>query len=266
MAKAHYLGISGVAQKGKQPHVGVDGVSRKCKSGYIGVDGVARQFLSNNFSDNTWEQIIAACQTNTVPDSWKVADQKPMLINGTEYLIDIIGKNHDIYSDGSGTAPLTFQMHDCYGTSYSMNVNDADYGTVDTNRGGWTSCSMRNRYIPSILALMPSEVQAGIKEVNKLTSAGSMSDTINTTADTLFLLSEIEIFGSVTCSKIGEGSQYEYYSTGNSKVKKKNGSIIGWRERSPYGESSQRFCNVDEYGKSVMDSGGRWPVSLGFCF
>ena len=67
-----------------------------------------------NFADNTWAQIIKACQKKIIPTTWKVGDQKAMTINGISYQIDIIGKNHDDYSDGSGKAPLTFQMHDCY--------------------------------------------------------------------------------------------------------------------------------------------------------
>ena len=66
------------------------------------------------FANNSWEEIIAACQSGNVPDSWSVGDSKAMTINGTNYQIDIIGKNHDTYTAG-GTAPLTFQMHDCYG-------------------------------------------------------------------------------------------------------------------------------------------------------
>lgn len=66
-----------------------------------------------NFADNTWEQIISVCQKGIVPLSWKVGDQKAMTIGGTDYLIDIIGINHDDYSDGSGKATFTFQLHDC---------------------------------------------------------------------------------------------------------------------------------------------------------
>lgn len=209
------------------------------------------------FSNNTWEQIIAACHNNEVPDTWKVADQKPMTINGVDYLIDIIGKNHDTYTAG-GTAPLTFQLHDCYGTKYQMNSSS-------TNSGGWTSCAMRSTHLPAILALMPSEVQAGIKEVNKLTSAGSNSSTINTTADKLFLLSEIEIFGSTTYSKSGEGSQYAYYSAGNSKVKNLSGSANNWWERSPCG--SAYFCRVNNNGTAdnLYASNSR-GVAFAFCF
>jgi len=220
---------------------------------------VTVSFLDDTFANNDWSAIIAACQSGSVPDSWVVGNSKTMTINGTDYQIDIIGKNHDTYTAG-GTAPLTFQLHDCYGTKYAMNSSN-------TNSGGWTSCAMRSTHLPAILALMPSEVQAGIKEVNKLTSAGSQSSTINTTADKLFLLSEIEIFGSTTYSKAGEGSQYAYYSAGNSKVKNLNGSANVWWERSPYGSNSTSFCFVDSDGNAnynyASTSSG---VAFGFCF
>ena len=211
------------------------------------------------FANNSWEAIIAACQRGNVPDTWAVGDSKMMTIGDTNYQIDIIGKNHDTYTAG-GTAPLTFQLHDCYGTKYAMNSSN-------TNRGGWTSCAMRRTHLPAILALMPSEVQAGIKEVNKLTSAGSQSSTINTTADKLFLLSEIEIFGSVTYSKSGEGSQYAYYSAGNSKVKNLSGPEDFWWERSPNGSNSTAFCFVNSLGSADnTDASYSTGVAFGFCF
>ena len=211
------------------------------------------------FANNSWEEIIAACQSGNVPDSWAVGDSKMMTIGGTNHQIDIIGKNHDTYTAG-GTAPLTFQTHDCYATSYAMNSSD-------TNRGGWTSCAMRSTHLPAILALMPTEVQNGIREVNKLTSAGSHSATINTTADKLFLLSEIEIFGSVSQSKSGEGTQYDYYKAGNSKVKKYNGSASGWCERSPRGSDNMRFCIVYSKGTAGHNLASlAVGVAFGFCF
>lgn len=212
------------------------------------------------FANNTWEQIIAACHNNEVPDTWKVADHKPMTINGVDYQIDIIGKNHDDYSDGSGKAPLTFQLHDCYADKKAMN-------TSGTNRGGWTSCAMRSTCLSAILARMPTEVQNGIREVNKLTSAGSKSVTINTTADKLFLLSEIEIFGSISYSKSGEGTQYDYYKAGNSKVKKFNGSANDWWERSPSGLNFAHFCIVGSDSGAYYDiASNRFGVVFAFCF
>lgn len=216
-------------------------------------------FLKDNFADNDWSAIIAACHSGSVPSAWVVGNGKTMTINGTSYQVDIIGKNHDTYTAG-GKAPLTFQLYDCYGEPKNMN-------SKNTNIGGWTSCDMRSTHLPAILALMPTEVRSGIRKVNKLTSAGNQSATINTTADKLFLLSEIEIFGSVSNSKSGEGTQYDYYKAGNSKVKNLNGSADFWWERSPVGAYSSSFCGVGRTGYTNDDSAvGAHGVSFGFCF
>ena len=183
-----------------------------------------------------------------------------MIINNTTYAIDIIGKNHDDYADGSGKAPLTFQLHDCYGETKNMNSSN-------TNSGGWTSCAMRSTHLPDILALMPTEVQNGIREVSKKASVGGGSSTIETVSDKLFLLSEIEIFGSVSSSKSGEGTQYDYYKAGNSKVKKRNGSEAYWWERSPRARGSTNFCLVTSNGSaSNIGASNTYSVAFAFCF
>ena len=216
-------------------------------------------FLKDNFADNDWTAIIAACHSGSVPSSWVAGNSKTMTINGTSYQVDIIGKNHDTYASG-GKAPLTFQLHDCYADTKQMNSSN-------TNSGGWTSCAMRQTHLPAILALMPTEVQNGIREVHKLTSAGSQSSTINTTADKLFLLSEIEIFGSVSYSMRGEGTQYDYYKAGNSKVKKRSGSAASWWERSPYASNSTNFGLVLSDGiATISDASNARGVAFGFCF
>ena len=215
--------------------------------------------IKANFADNDWTTIIDACHQNKVPAAWVVGNSKAMTIGGKSYQVDIIGKSHDTYASG-GKAPLTFQMHDCYGELKSMNDSN-------TNNGGWTSCAMRQTHLPAILSQMPTEVQNGIREVNKLTSAGSQSATINTTADKLFLLSEIEIFGSVHYSKSGEGTQYDYYKAGNSKVKNRNGSADYWWERSPYGSDSLYFCNVNSNSLAgYIDASEAIGVAFAFCF
>lgn len=216
-------------------------------------------FLKGNFADNDWASIIAACHSGSVPSTWVVGNSKTMTINGASYQVDIIGKNHDTYTAG-GKAPLTFQLHDCYGETKNMNSSN-------TNSGGWTSCAMRSTHLPAILALMPTEVQNGIREVNKLTSAGNKSSTINTTADKLFLLSEVEIFGSTPDSEAGEGTQYDYYKAGNSKVKNRNGSATYWWERSPRAGASTRFCMVNSDGTATtVGASHAYGVAFGFCF
>lgn len=220
---------------------------------------VVLSFLKDNFADNDWASIIAACHSGSVPSTWVVGNSKTMTINGASYKIDIIGKNHDTYTAG-GKAPLTFQLHDCYADTKQMNSSN-------TNSGGWTSCAMRQTHLPAILALMPTEVQNGIREVNKLTSAGNKSSTINTTADKLFLLSEVEIFGSTSYSAAGEGTQYDYYKAGNSKVKKQNGSAAAWWERSPNASNSALFCLVISSGNAdTSHASNARGVAFGFCF
>ena len=261
---AHKTLISGTAYSvtgGRELIGGTDYSIKKGRTliGGAGYDITFAPPYDSVFANNTWKQIIEACHNNAVPDTWNVADQKPMTINGVDYQIDIIGKNHDTYTAG-GKAPLTFQLHDCYADTKAMNSSD-------TNSGGWTSCAMRSTHLPVILSLMPTEVQNGIREVNKLTSAGNKSSTINTTADKLFLLSEVEIFGSTKYSVAGEGTQYNYYKAGNRRVKKRNGSADIWWERSPYARGSVSFCHISIDG-SAYRNGTSYArgVAFGFCF
>lgn len=220
---------------------------------------VTVSLLKDNFADNEWSEIIAACQSGNVPASWVVGNYKNMTINGKAYRIDIIGKNHDTYAAG-GTAPLTFQMHDCYTETKQMNSSN-------TNSGGWQNSAMRTTHLPAILNMMPAEVKAAIRDVQKKSSAGNQSSSIQTTNDKLFLLSEIEIFGSTTYSFAGEGKQYDYYKAGNSKVKNLSGSAYLWWERSPYSSISASFCIVISIGTaSAYDASASYGVAFGFCF
>lgn len=224
---------------------------------FFATRGLLTKSYNPVFSENEWADIIEACHANEVPDEW-VADgscYKDMDIGGTPYRIDIIGKNHDDLAGGTGKAPLTFQLHDCYATTYPMNSSN-------TNSGGWTNCAMRSTHLPAILALMPAEIQAGIREVQKKSSAGNKSSSIQTTNDKLFLLSEIEIFGSTTHSFAGEGTQYAYYQAGNSKVKD-----LRWWERSPRSSNSAYFCLVYTTGVAGVDGASYSNgVAFGFCF
>lgn len=212
------------------------------------------------FANNTWEQIIEACHNNEVPDTWKVADQKPMTIGGSDYLIDIIGKNHDDYSDSSGKAPLTFQLHDCYKIAKAMH-------STASNANGWTNCSMRVEHLPIILKQMPADVQSGIREVNKISASSGRSYVLVTTKDSLFLLSEVEVFGSASNSNSGEGTQYNYYGAGHGTVKNFNGSAYDWWERSPSAGSSRYYCAVKSTGSAINWSANTiHGVAFAFCF
>ena len=216
--------------------------------------------LNSNFASNTWELIMEACHSGSVPDTWVTGDSKTMTIDGADYQFDIVGKNHDTYTAG-GIAPLTFGLHDCYGTKYPMNSSI-------TNATGWDSSRMRTETLPAILAKMPVNIQNGIRAVNKLTATSGESSTIRTASDKLFTFSEMEVYGSTTESYSGEGKQYDYYKAGNSKVKKVGGTDTTWWLRSPEANNSAHFCAVYFNGGSITTDSAResYGVCFGFCF
>ena len=215
--------------------------------------------IYSNFADNDWDIIIEACHSGNVPDTWVAGDSKTMTIDGKSYQVDIVGKNHDTYTAG-GIAPLTFGLHDCYGTKYTMNRSN-------TNSTSWNGSKMRTETIPAILAKMPVNIQNGIKAVNKLTATSGLNSTIKTTSDKLFIFSEMEVYGSTTKSHSGEGKQYDYYKAGNSKVKKVGSEASWWWLRSPRSNYDYNFCGVDDRGSSsVVSAINEIGVCFGFCF
>lgn len=205
----------------------------------VGTTNVDMIMIDPVFGNNSWAAIIKACQEKQVPDTWHVGDRCNMTINNKTYAIDIIGKNHDDYADGSGKAPLTFQMHTTYATQYKMNG-------VERNDCGWKNCLVRiSNAFPKLKQVMPAEVVAALKGVTKKTTAGNSSSTIDTTTDTLFLLSEIEVQGTRTHSYAGEGTQYAYYQTAANRKKNR-----AWYLRSPRINSTSCFCRTGWDGEA----------------
>lgn len=205
----------------------------------VGTANVDLVMIDPVFGNNSWATIIKACQEKQVPSTWNVGDSCNMTINNTTYAIDIIGKNHDDYADGSGKAPLTFQMHTCYATEYKMNNSGS-------NTGGWADCLLRTTGgFKIIKSKMPAEVVAALKAVTKKTTAGGASSAIDTTEDTLFLLSEIEVQGTRTHSYAGEGTQYAYYQTAANRKKNR-----AWYLRSPRISSTTCFCRTGWSGEA----------------
>ena len=214
--------------------------------------------LSTVLETTSWDVIDSISKSGNAASIWSVGDKKTIKFGDVSYTAQIIGFNHDTKTAG-GKAGITFQLVDCLNTNYKMNHSN-------TNVGGWKSSEMRTSVLNSIFSSLPADLQNAIKAVNKLTSAGNQSATINTTSDKLFLLSEVEIFGSTTHSKSGEGSQYAYYKAGNSKVKKVNGSANNWWERSPYRSNAYNFCCVYIDGDATYNSSSESiGVSFAFC-
>ena len=212
-----------------------------------------------SFADASWEQIIEACNTNTVPATWTVGDSRTMVLGGVSYAIDIIGKNHDDYADGSGKAPLTLQMHDCY-----SELSRTSY--LGTSSNIWTSSEMRTTTLLSILYKMPVAVLGAVKEVNKKTGYGNTVTGTDTNKEKVFLPAEIEITGSKGSSYSGEGSRYEYYSSSDRRIKYKNGTAQIWWTRSPVDGSANTTRGITTSGSaSSYTSSETYGVAPAFC-
>ena len=237
----------------------IDG-SQKTRTYTLEVIGIVYVYpfvVGATLNDTTWENIDMVSKLGMAKQFWSVGDTKTISVNGTNYEFQIIGFNHDDKTAG-GKAGITFQMVDCLSTTYNMNSSN-------TNNGGWKNSAMRSR-MSTFLSQLPSDLQSVIKAVNKLVSVGNNTSTIETVSDKLFLLSEVEIFGSTTYSFAGEGSQYAWYKAGNTKVKKVNGTADYWWERSPYSGNPKSFCSVSSDGNAhASNASGSYGASFGFC-
>ena len=165
----------------------------------------------------------------------------------------ILGFNHDTLSSqtayGEETtthkAGITWSMVNCLATRYRMNV-------TDTNAGGWNVCEMRTTTLPTIKLTMPQSLQNIIKTVDKITANGGIGNytATVTSQDQLFLIAEIELYGSNTQANHGEGegSIYKYWAlhTNNTdKIKKYLKDNVmqdtQWWQRSCYYIDNNRF-------------------------
>ena len=179
-------------------------------------------------------------------------------------ILDFEHDNLTTAVNGHSKALITVQLKDCLRDATVADDggrNNTEHGymnDIDTNIGGWTDSKRRawcNNYFYNAI---PASMRTLIKPVNKLTSAGNKSDTINTDSDKCFLVSEIEVFGSVTYSKTGEGNQYSYFETTSNRYKlpkwSSGPSSDRWWERSPHGSNSTGFCFVSPGGGANVNS------------
>lgn len=227
----------------------------------VGLADVVLSLIDSVFANNEWAAIIVACQSGNVPDTWAVGDSKEMTINGKTYQIDIIGRDHDDYADGTGKAPLTFQLHDCYSKAKMLSSN-VTYT--------WQKSTMRTSTLPAILKKMPAEVQAAIREVTKLAGASAYLSELDSTADKLFILSDDEL-GIGYNSVAGEGTMYEYYTGASSRrIKQYNNTNSYWWLRSICTDNNHKGsvkC-INTSGSLYQFSGSAtdYGVTFGFCF
>lgn len=257
-------------------------------------------FASPTLNDNEWSTIKRISDAGDGASYWSIGDRKAITLNGTVGALTlsnvttyafIIGFNHN--SSVEGTNCIHFQLSKTSlsgGTDVALcdsYYNDTGDGfrmnTSNTNSGGWNMSNARteicgtslSNYSGTIIAVIPEALRAVLKSVIKYTNnTGNSSDAsaVTATTDYFFLLSEYEVFGSITYGNTNEKSkqaQYSYYSAGNSKVKydqRESNKAVHWWLRSPRASNTTSFVDVYSDGE-VASNGAHYSMGFapGFC-
>lgn len=252
---------------------------------------------------NTWQQISTISQNGHAPDYWAVGAYKDVTLSGTvgiqsisgTYRAFILGFNHNSSREGnnkthfmigknsSGTnIAFCDSQYDNTGSSTAFRMN-----TSNTSVGGWSQSYMRNTILGAtstsatssrFMAVIPSDLRAVLKSCTKYTdntgNSSNSSGNVTATTDYMWLCSEYEVQGQRTYANLYEQSyqqQYEYFRTGNNKVKYGAGAqgsstAVNWWLRSPYNSSSNtHFCFVNAYG-DADGSGANRSSGVAPCF
>lgn len=260
---------------------------------------VTLSFVSAVLNDNDWATIKTVSDKGEGANYWSVGDRKAVTLNGTVGALTlsnfttyafIIGFNHNQGLEGANRIHFQLAKTALSGgtdvalcdSSYSSYLTTTGYFSMNSsaaNSGGWASSQMRTNicgtslssYSGTIIAVIPAALRAALKSVTKYTDNTGVGSTaasnITTTTDYFFLLSEFEVFGSISIANPNESSkqaQYAYYSAGNSAIKYKHdgtSTAAKWWLRSPTASYSYRFTDVFPSGTVGM---GNADFSLGF--
>ena len=229
------------------------------------------------FNKANWSYIKSMAVSGKASSYWKVGDRKAVTLNGTvgDRLFSntttycyILGFDHNtsIESNGEHTIHIGFgasALNDgayiaYVDRSYNSNVTTSCFNmnTSSTNSGGWNSCQMKSTICPAFKNVLPSDLKNNIRAVTKWQNNGNT--TIGqSSSNEIWLLSEMEIFGSAQQSKYTDNQlQYDFYKgvtdwSAAPKIKYKDTSTsqaVSWWMRSAQSGSSLGFCHVNTSG------------------
>ena len=265
----------------------------------VGISNVDLPLADSVLNNNSWETIKKISDAGQGENYWSVGDRKEVTLNGTVGHLSlsnyktyafIIGFNHN--ASVEGTNRIHFQLAKtalsggtdiafCDGMYYLQVIEMGFFSMNSSNMssGGWNSSQMRtnicgtslSNYSGTIIAVIPAALRAVLKSVTKYTdNTGNGSTTashVTATTDYFFLLSEYEVFGSISQANPNEKNkqaQYTYYSAGNSKIKYKHdgtSTATAWWLRSP--STIDRACFVSVRNNGIANSPGS-SYSTGF--
>lgn len=215
------------------------------------------------FSDATWDDVILACETNQVPDTWVIGDEKDITLSG--YLNETItmqiwGKKIDDLSDGSGKAPITFGMKNLLSKMSTLD----DSSKTD----GWANSDLRKNTIPSMLESFPENIKPYIKSVkNWYTKSGFNAGTQVSQYqidDKLWIPSVNNVGLENSTISAPSDHKYSIFTDDKSRIKKRSGINDDWWLRSAY-HSNSYFLYVTDAGKRSDGTNTLRGICLCFC-
>lgn len=260
-------------------------------------------------NDNSWDIISSLSQGGEASAYWAVGDAKQITLNGTigtvaydnyQPWVFILGFNHNAALEGNNLIHFgCFRADQDYQVNNSIALDDEFYNTqtstqlafhmnaTNTNRGGWEASLMRSTLLDSeadspsqaiefsFLAALPADLQNVLRKCTKYTNNVGNNNTeeaVTSTEEWAFLLSEWEVQGARTSANQYEQNyqqQYEYFASGNSKIKYKqtdNGAALTWWLRSPNVTNSYIFCLVGTSGSTFSNNASfSFGFAPGFC-
>lgn len=203
----------------------------------------------------------------------------------------ILGFDHNSAIEGTGITFGCFKTSQTGGKDVCLVDDHYNSAASDTSKwfnmnhsssyqtqNGWKGCDMRYDILGStrsknvdaavttvtapvantLMAALPSDLRAVMQPMTKYTdnvgNGANSESNITKTIDYLPLLSEVEVNGRTDDCNSAEANyqkQYSYFSSGNSKIKKKlsdPNSDSNWWLRSPYKGVSGHFCFTNTNG------------------
>lgn len=240
------------------------------------------QFSFFGYITDSWSTIISNVANGRL-DEYGYAGRKVQDVSYSWNNVDhtdtiefeIIDKDHDklqyenpSYNNGKNVAGLTFKG--ALSIPRQMNLETKTYGSNATlNGGGWELSDLREWLNTVILQALPTELQAGLKAVEKKGDNGYYGKgTLHTVYDKIFIpsLEEFNLDATDRTNATGQGTPYVLYTDDSSRKQ-----TYRYWTRSTY--NSAHGWNIipaiedAEYTGSVGRAGGAsTDVYIVFCF
>ena len=249
----------------------IGGAGTKYNSSYVGktyarIDGGTSSpgyFTSipepNSFSSDSWMTIAKAVKSGNI-SKYNVGDTKTVNLGtyGTHTLrVANISKSDSCGNGGYSESGCGFVIE------FADIITNRVINSTSTTRGSWSATTIRTFVNNDIYNLLPTDLKNGILNTNVITGHGNSEGNNSTSTDKLYLLSPIEIYGSVSTSydsAINVTNQLDYYKQNNVSLKSydsaiKNtvvsggtGSANAWWTRTPAQMMDGQFMMVTNTG------------------